>query len=794
MKFSLSWLETHLDYQAPLAELLEALTRIGIEVEAVEDQSKALENFVIAKITETQKHPNADKLKICTVDIGQEKVELVCGDPAARKDMITVFAPVGTYIPGLDMTLKKAKIRDVESNGMLCSAKELGFEKDSEGIMDLETGIPGESIIKHFNLDDPVIEVSVTPNRPDWLGVRGIARDLAAAGFGSLKPDQRAEKLEVKGREAVNVSFDFKIGKPCRFFSSRILRNVKNGPSPEWLQRRLLSIGLRPISALVDITNFLTFDLCRPLHVFDLDKIKGKLVVRDAKEGEKLAALDDKTYTLREGMTVIADDSGVISLAGIIGGTSTACDEATTNVLLECADFDPIVIAKTGRLLNLISDARYRFERGIDPLSVLPGNALAASLIHQICGGEIHEVVTTGEPYQNENKITLPLSRILELTGVEVPAQKAEEFLTILGCKVTRKGDLLEVAPPSWRGDIEGKADLVEEILRLYGYDQIPEVDLPKLERPSLSSSLIKRGLARQSFINRGFDEVVSYSFLAEDKAKLFGGGQAELILENPISVELSTMRPSLLPNLLDAAARNAARGLADVMLFEVGATYHSDEPDGQFNNLGAIRVGKTGPKHWAQTPRAWDVFDIKADFLNFCQQLGFREEQLQLKAEAPDWYHPGRSGSYYFAGKNCLGVFGEMHPRLKKKFGIDQPVMMCEIYLDTLPEAPNRKKQALVLSPYQAVTRDFAFIVDENVQAAQLLKTIHTTEKDLIQQIDIFDLYQGDKMEPGKKSIALSVKLQAMDRTLSDKDIEAFSQNVVAAVKEKTGGILRDF
>lgn len=795
MKFSLSWLKTHLDYEAPLDDLVIALTNIGIEVEAVEDQSKVLAPFVIAKILETKKHPNADKLQICVVDNGQEKVELVCGDPAARKDMITVFAPVGTYIPGLDITLKKAKIRDVESNGMLCSAKELGLEKDSSGIMDLTSGTPGEPLVKAFNLGDPVIQVSITPNRPDWLGVRGIARDLAASGFGTLKQDQRTQQLKVTGKETKKVSFNFKEGRPCRTFTARLIKNVKNGPSPEWLQRRLTSIGLRPISALVDITNFLTFDICRPLHVFDLDKLKGDLTLGDAIGGEELLALDKNTYVLQEGMSVIKDDSGVISLAGIIGGESTAVDEGTTNVLLECADFDPIRIAKTGRLLNLNSDARYRFERGVDPLSTVEGNALGAALIQEICGGEIHEVTCTGEPLQRDVHITLPLARIQELTGVDVPHDKAEDFLKKLGCEVKHTSEMLNVIPPSWRGDLEGPADLIEEILRLHGYNTIPETDLSLDQtRQPLSRSLLNRALARQTFIDRGFDEVISYSFMELDKAKLFGGGQEELQLENPISVELSTMRPSLLPNLLDAAARNIARGQSDLSLFEVGATYHTDEPEGQFNNAAGIRVGKAGPKHWAEVSRPWDIYDIKADVIAFCTHYGFKEDQMWLKAEAPLWYHPGRSGSFTFGGKNLVAVFGEMHPRLKKTFGIEASVMMCEIYVETLPESPRRKITALHLSPYQAVTRDFAFLFDETTQVAHVIKTIKSLDKDLVQHVEIFDLYQGDKLKKGQKSVAFSVKLQAMDRTLSEVEIEAFSQNVIKSVQDKTGGVLRDF
>lgn len=810
MKFSLSWLNTHLDHTASLDDVLLALTKIGIEVEGVEDQGKALKNFVIAKVLETAQHPNADRLRVCVVDNGTEKVSLVCGAPNARAGMTTVFAPIGTYVPGLDVTLKKAQIRGVDSNGMLCSGKELCFSQESDGIMDLPDGKPGTPIVDHFGLNDPVIDVSVTPNRPDWLGVRGIARDLAASGFGTLKPDNRGASIKAKGDSGLKFTFDFGDVNPapCSFFAGRLIKNVKNGQSPEWLQKRLTSIGLRPVSALVDITNFLTFDLCRPLHVFDNDKLKGQLTLRLSKGGEELAALNNKTYTLDDGMTVICDDSGVLSLAGVIGGTSSSCDESTTTVLLEGASFDPTRTARTGRMTGIISDARYRFERGVDPDSVLSGIDIATALILEVCGGEPTEVVSTGSSYKPSAAITLPVAKIAHLTGVDVPAEKAVKSLEALGCKVRCHAELdsasgeipkqvrddkMEVTPPSWRGDMHGAADVIEEILRLYGYDNIPETSLPKLvpDQP-LSTSLLRRGLTRQFLINRGLDECVSYSFLSLDKAKMFGGGQDELCLENPISVELSTMRPSLLPNLLDAASRNASRGQQDVCLFEIGATYHTDTPEGQFYNAAAIRMGKNGVKHWSGSPRVWDVYDAKADLTELLGQFGFKSEQLQLRLEAPSWYHPGRSGTFYFAGKHILGVFGELHPSLHKSFDIDQPVVMSEIYLDTLPELPARKREALVLSPYQAVTRDYAFVVDQKVQAGDVLRTVKGIDKVLVQNVEIFDVYQGDKLEAGKKSLAISVKLQAADRTLTDAEIDAISQKIVASVKEKAGGVLR--
>src|ERR671921_2229348 len=657
MKFTLSWLKDHLDTTASLDEIVETLTRIGLELEGVEDKAKTLAPYRVAYVVSAEQHPNADRLRVCMVDTGDgAPIQVVCGAPNARTGMKSVFAPPGTYIPGKNITLGVGTIRGVESAGMLCSAFELQLSDDHEGIIDLPTDAPvGQPYAAYAGLDDPVIEINLTPNRPDCTSIHGIARDLAAAGLGTLKGDAIAP-VQGKGACPVSVTLDFAPGdeKLCPTFALRLVRGVKNGPSPEWMQRRLLAIGLRPINALVDITNYVTFDRGRPLHVFDLKKVKGNLTVRRAKEGEEVLALDGRTYRLDPGNVVIADESGVESIAGIMGGEHSGCDESTTDVLIESALWDPLTIAQSGRKLGIITDARYRFERGVDPAFTVPGLDRATQMVIELCGGEASEAVVAGKVPEDRRVIEFPWSEVPRLSGLDVQPAESEQILKKLGFQVQGSGERVSVTAPSWRPDIEGKADLVEEVIRIAGVDRIEPKPLPRLEdvvaKPILTLIQKRTRLARRSLAVRGLVEAVTWSFIAREEAELFGGGDARLALANPIASDLSDMRPSLLPGLLKAAQRNADRGYGDVALFEVGQCFASDEPDGQSMKAAVVRRGTARAegvgRHWNGGAKAVDAFDAKADAMALLVTLGIPAGGLQIVAGGPAWFHSGPSGT----------------------------------------------------------------------------------------------------------------------------------------------------
>ncbi|WP_366655406.1 phenylalanine--tRNA ligase subunit beta [Fodinicurvata sp. EGI_FJ10296] len=801
MKFTLSWLKDHLDTDADLERLTTALTALGLEVEDVTDPGRALAAFRIARVTACEQHPDADRLRVCRVDYGRgDQVQVVCGAPNARADMIGVFAPSGTVVPGTGMTLKPSKIRGVESNGMLLSERELGLSDAHEGIVDLPVDAPvGTPYADYAGLNDPLIEIGLTPDRADCAGVRGIARDLAAAGFGTLKPMVGDAVAATAGPCPVGVTIAPEMKEAVPVFALRRIRGVANGESPQWLKDKLRSVGLRPISTLVDITNFFTMDQARPLHVFDAGKVKGNLVLRPARAGETLDALNDRSYRLADGMTAIADDSGVVSLAGIVGGTATAVDEQSTDILLECALFDPAATARTGQALQINSDARYRFERGVDPETVLPGIEDATRMILDLCGGEASETMIAGDVPDLRRTITLRSDRTATLGGCDVPADQQADVLRRLGFDVRPASvNGLTVTTPSWRRDVVGEADLVEEVLRVTGYDQIPVVPLPRphvITRPALSEGQRRIARVRRMLATRGLFEAVTWSFMGERDARLFGFDDEAMRLVNPISADLDVMRPSVVGNLVRAAAKNIDRGQENPALFEVGPLFRDASDAGQIQTATTLRAGHTGPRHWAATPRAVDAFDAKADAIAVLTLLDAPVANLQVSADAPSWYHPGRSGCLRL-GPTVLAHFGELHPSVAAALDIEGPVAASETFVDSVP-APKRKQQGaarppVAMSAYQPVDRDLAFVVDADVPAEKIVRAARAADKVLITDVGIFDVYQGDRLEPGQKSVAITVRLQPTQATLTEKEIEAASDKIVAAVTKQTGGRLR--
>src|SRR5512142_388023 len=801
MKFTLSWLKEHLDTDEPLEKLADKLTMIGLEVENIEDKAKALKPFTIAKVISAEQHPNADRLRVCMVDTGDggAPVQVVCGAPNARAGLVSVFSPPGTFIPGKNITLGVGTIRGVESRGMLCSAAELQISEDHDGIMELPADAPiGAAYAQWAALGDPVLEINLTPNRQDCTGVHGIARDLAAADMGKFK--DHAIK-PVKGEFPCPVNVTVEDAKLCPGFALRLVRGVKNGPSPAWLQQRLISIGLRPINALVDITNFMTYDRARPLHVFDAAKVRGHLVVRRARDGETLLALDGRTYTLDSGVCVIADEHGVESLAGIMGGEASGCSEATTDVLIESALWNEINIAQTGRKLGINSDARYRFERGVDPAFMVPGVEMATRLVMELCGGTPSETVVAGKAFGEDRVIDFPLTEVKRLSGIEVPQPEMKRILTHLGFMMAGPGPVVKVAVPSWRSDVHGKADIVEEIVRIVGVDKVPMTPFERgddARKPVLTAIQLRTRRAKRALAARGMVEAVTWSFIAKPAAELFGGGQPELALANPIASDLSDMRPSLLPGLVAAAQANPDRGFADVALFEVGQVFKGDRPEDQFVPVSGVRHGVASSqglgRHWSGSTMA-DALDGKADAFAVLSAAGAPMQALQIVPGGPDWLHPGRSGTIQIGPQNVLGYFGELHPRALEALRADGPLIAFEVILDRIPEAkqkPTRAKPVLELSAFQPVSRDFAFIVDRDVAAGDIVRTAQCVDKKLITSVTVFDVYEGKGIDDGKKSIAIAVTIQPREKTLTDQEIDAVATKIVAEVTKKTGGTLR--
>ena len=803
MKFTLDWLKDHLDTSASADTIAEALTTIGLEVEGVTDTAKALKPFVVAHVVSAEPHPNSDHLKVCKVDAGTGTlIDVVCGAPNAVSGMKSVFAFPGTYIPGKDFTLKEGVvIRGALSNGMLCSAAELELSNDHDGIIVLPGDAPvGQSYVEYAGIGGVVYDISITPNRGDATGIYGVARDLAAYGLGELNPTTvYFAPVPSSGPSPIPpLPQQFAPGEPkaIRKFAGRYIAGVKNGPSPEWLQKRLRDVGLRPINALADITNFVSQGWGRPLHAYDADKVQGTMLLRNARAGEKLDGLDGREHELDETMCVIADDVGPLCLGGILGGERSSCTDGTVNLFMECASWDPEEVAKTGRKTGIVSDARYRLERSVDPALTEPGLELATRLVMEICGGTPMEPAISGEDVFPNTTVSFPISEVRRLTGLDLPQLRITELLTRLGFEAHGAGTTLQVKVPSWRPDVTQKADLVEEVMRMEGIGKVPVDPLPRLSGVAprmLTTMQNRRRATKRVLAARGLDEAVTWSFISEAEAKKFGGGKPELKLANAIASDLSDMRPSLLPGLLAAVRRNENRGFSDLAIFEVGQVFLSDEPEGQHTYATAVRAGGA-PKTW-QGGGTLTVFDAKADLAAVLDALGHDIDKLQVVAEAPAWSHPGRGGRIQLGPTNVIGWFGELHPAWAEEMDLTGPVVAFELDLDAIPE-PRKKqtkgKPALKLSDLMPLERDFAFLVDRDVPAAILLRAARNADKALISGVDIFDLFEGAGVGDGKKSVAIRVTLQPTDKTLTDEEIEKVGGAIVAAVGKATGGTLR--
>ena len=798
MKFTLSWLKSHLETDATVDEIADALTDLGLEVEGIENPAAKLSDFVIGKVTHAEKHPDADKLRVCTVDAGEGPTQIICGAPNAREGITVVVAKPGTYIPGLDITISVGKIRGIESHGMMASEKELELSDEHNGIIELPAGEIGQSFADYLaehdpSKVDPVIEIAITPNRPDALGVRGVARDLAARGIGVMKP-RDVTPVPATFPNPVKVTIDADTLEQAPVFYGRLIKGVKNGPSPAWLQQQLRAIGLRPISFLVDVTNWFTYDLNRPLHVFDADKITGNaLRLHRAKGDETLIGLDEKEYTFPEGATVISDAEGPESIAGVMGGLRTGCTEDTVNVFVEAAYFDPIRTAYTGRALKINSDARYRFERGIDPAFTPEGLEHAVRMIVDHAGGEASEVVQAGAIPDTSRAYKLDTDRCSSLVGMDIPAGTQRETLTKLG--FVMDGDMAQV--PSWRPDVQGEADLVEEIARIASLTNLIPVPMPRLRAgvptPVLTPMQKRLGTARRTTAALGYNECVTYSFIDKAAAELFGGGTDATMLANPISSEMSHMRPALLPGLLQAAARNQARGMADMALFEAGDAFYGGEPGEQQMLVTGILVGKTAPKDVHGASRNVDIYDAKADAEAVLSAMG-APAKTQILRGAGDAWHPGRHGMICLGPKKILGVFGEIHPKILSALDVKGPVVGFVLYPSEIPLPKNASvnRGAASTPDLQAVERDFAFVVDARVEALTLVNAAAGADKALITDVRVFDEFIGGSLGEGKKSLAVTVRLQPTDATLKEADIEAVSAKIVDKVSKATGGTLR--
>ena len=796
MKFTLSWLKAHLDTMATVDEICEALTDLGLEVEGVENPSEKLKAFTLGYVKHAEKHPDADKLRVCKVDTDEGELQIICGAPNAREGITVVVAKPGVYVPGIDTTIGVGKIRGIDSYGMMASEKELELSDEHDGIIELPSGEVGERFIDWLAKNDPskvdtTIEIAITPNRPDALGVRGIARDLAARGLGKLKR-RDVDPVEATFQSDLTVSIDDDTLDGAPVFMVRLIKDVKNGPSPEWLQDLLRAIGLRPISFLVDVTNYFTYDRNRPLHVFDADKVKGNLRVHRAVGGEQIVALDDKTYTVQAGQMVISDDNGVQSIAGIMGGEATGCTEDTVNVFVESAYWDPIQIAYAGRALKINSDARYRFERGIDPAFTAEGLEHAVRMIVDNAGGEASKVVVAGKVPNVARAYKLDAKRVISLVGMDIPESTQRQTLTALGFRL--EGDMAHV--PSWRPDVLGEADLVEEVARIASLTKLVGKPLPRVAgvpKPILTTLQSRQQMAKRTVAGLGYNECVTYSFIDREAAAMFGGGDDATILQNPISADLSHMRPGLLPGLLRAAARNQARGFADMALFEVGHAFQGGEPGEQHVQIAGILIGRTGPKDVHGTSRGVDVFDAKADAEAVLAAIG-APAKVQILRGAEGWWHPGRHGKICLGPKKVMGVFGELHPKILRDMDIKGPAVAFVLYPHEIPEPKNKvtARTALVATDLQAVERDFAFVVDADVEALTLVNAAAGADKALITEVRVFDEFIGGNLGEGKKSLAITVRLQPTDATLKDKDIEAVAASIVAKVTKATGGVLR--
>jgi len=801
MKFTIDWLKQHLDTKYNDKKIIDKLTNIGLEVESFESQLSEQDEFVIAKIVNAEQHPNADRLSICDVDIGKEEiVKVVCGAPNAKKDLISVYAPPGAIIPKNQMKLFVSKIRGVTSCGMLCSESELKLSDESEGITELPSKKYNNQIGKKFfkNNSPKVIDLSITPNRADCLGVRGVARDLAAAGAGKLKKFN-ANKIKFKGPQKIKVKISKEKNQGCSAFGSCLIKGIKNTESPKWLKDKILSLGQKPISAIVDVTNYIMFDLNRPLHAYDADKINGGIIVRNSKKGESFEALDNKKYTLQDNMCVISDKSGVLGLGGIIGGTRSGTELDTKNILLESAYFNPKFIRKTSKLINLDTDAKFRFERGIDPDSIEEGLVKAATLIQKICGGEISKLDVQKSETFKKIQIRFPISLFQSITGFKVAEKEIMKILTDLGFVIKKKNNDLNLTTPSWRPDILQPIDVVEEIVRIKGYDQI-KTELPEKVRkkPTLNKQQKLFHFLKRSAASKGYYETVTWSFTDSKINQLFKEDKNEVEIVNPISSDLNVLRSSIFSNLIIYLKKNLDRGFKDISFFEIGPIFHGKKPGQQKTVLAGLKSGKVSRHNWIENERFVDVFDAKRDVIQSLVEIGFNQNKFCIDSKTPSYYHPGKSGAIYLNKNenNPVAYFGEIHPNILKKIDIKTEALVCiEIYLDNIKETSKKlkdQKKQYQYSDYQKSERDFAFVIDKNFKVQDLLNIISEVDKNLIRSVKVFDVYEGENIPDDKKSIALNVTIQSSEKTLKDEDLEKINQLIISTVESKSGAKIR--
>ncbi len=798
MKFTLSWLRDHIDFidcKDDIITISETLTSLGLEVEEIFDPSERLKGFKVGCIVEYFKHPNADKLSVCKVDIGNEIIEVICGANNLIKGMKVVFAPTGSIIPENNEKLKKTKIRGVISNGMLCSERELCISDEHDGIIELEkNSIIGSEASQFLKSMDPVFEIAITPNRQDCLGVRGIARDLSAKGLGSLKI-LNINKIDGEFESPIKVDINDEAKNECCVFFGRYIKGVVNRESPSWLKDRLISIGLKPISALVDITNYITFDLGRPLHVFDSSKIDGDLSIRMSLNGEKIIALNDKVYDLDDSTIIISDKKNVLSLAGIIGGKESGTNINTKDIFIESALFKPVSVAKSGRKYGIESDARYRFERGVDPNSAELGIELATKMVIDICGGNPSEIVKAGEVSNINKEILIFPEKINNYLGMEISSNLVQEILFKLGFNVKTHNSGFEVKVPSWRSDIQGEADLIEEISRVNGYDKIPIVNFrgkPELKKSKLNGTLNIRNKVRKVLVNRGFNECITWSFMRKKYSEYYTNNQIELL--NPISKELDVMRPSIIPNLIEASKRNFVRGLNQISLFEIGPIFDKKFPLKQANILTLVRAGIKNHRSWEKDKSEYSVFDIKADIIALLKFFNFEIDKLPIDQQAIPWFHPGRSAIIKDFNNNKLVSFGEVHPKILEEMDIDFPLVAADIYLEYFPDFDNlSSRKPFTPSDFPSVSRDFSFIVDKSVSAQDLILPIKKSNIAAIKEILIFDVFKHESIDKNKKSIAITVILEPSDKTFTDSEIEKICKKIIKIANYSSGAELRN-
>ena len=796
---SLSWLKNHISTKANLNQVADRLTEIGLEVENIKSSDANLDNFIVCKIVKAQKHPNADKLKLCDVDVGSGSlVKVVCGAQNARDGLFAVYASPGAIIPKTNMKLKIAKIRGIESHGMLCSGYELDESSDKEGIIELnkkEKNI-GDKYFK--NAGEKTLDISITPNRPDCLGVRGIARDLASSGLGQLKK-QSPIKINQKFKNPIKVSIKKEKGQGCGIFGSVYIKNVQNKESPEWLKKRIISLGLKPVSAIVDITNYIMFDLNRPLHAYDADRIDQEIIVRNSKKGESFEALDNKKYTLQDNMCSISDKTGVLGLGGIIGGTRSGTEFSTKNILLESAYFFPSPIRKTSKILNIDTDAKYRFERGIDPESIKIGLELGMCMILDICGGEASKLSIVGKTKDERNIINLEIEKFSKVIGFSITRAEVKKILSSLGCSVSMSAKKMKILPPTWRPDIKEDIDLIEELTRIKGYDKVPLINPEKENiKETLTNKQKLFHFAQRSVASKGYTEAITWSFTDSKIDNFFSESKSAIKLSNPISSDLDVLRSSLYSNLMISAKKNIHRNFEDLMIFEIGPVFKGNKPGEQTTIVGAIKTGKYSRKNWIEKERNFDVYDIKNDVLKTLYEIGINIEKINVSNKTKKWYHPGRSGLLSLGSSNGpeLAYFGEIHPFIVKNLDLrTENVLGFEIFLDNIPESRKKireSKSQFIVSDYQKVERDFAFVIDEKYSSGEIISLVKKIDKELIKKVTIFDVYKGENIPQGKKSIAFNITLEPKDKTLSENDIEKISKKIISIVQETTGATLR--